>query len=78
MACAVFAQRHAGLQADLLKRPVALIAEQKVAHGIVGHKDVGESVAVEIGERDPHAFADVASRSPTLCETSVKVPSRLL
>ena len=62
----VFAQRHAGFEADLLERPVALIAKQKIAHRIVGHKDVGEPVAIDIGEGDSHALADVPPDSRCL------------
>ena len=67
-------KRHAGLEADLLKRPVALIVEEEIAHRIVGDEDVREAVAIQIGERDAHAFADVRA-IPDSCDTSVKVPS---
>ncbi len=51
----IIAQRHAGLQTDLPKRAVALVVKEKAAHGVIRDEDVGEAVAVHIGESHPHA-----------------------
>jgi len=37
--------------------------EQEVGLGVVGDEDVGAAIAVVIGERDAHAFADVAANT---------------
>src|SRR3954470_14947839 len=63
---AVFAQSHGGFESDLLERSVALVSEEKIAHRIVRYEDIGEPIAVDIGEGDSHAFADLAADSRCL------------
>ena len=38
---------------------IAVVVKEKVAEGIVRDEDVGEAVAIVVGENHPHAFADM-------------------
>ena len=62
---AVVAQGDTGFEADLLKRSVAFIMKQEIAHRIVGDEDIGEAVAIHVREGDAHAFADMAADART-------------
>jgi len=64
-------------QADFGKRAISIVVVQETRHRIVGNKDVGETVAVIVGERYAQSFALGLAMSAS-AETSVNVPSPLL
>src|SRR5580704_7824342 len=39
-------------QREFGKRAIAIVVEEKLAHPVIGHKYIGESVAIVIGKRD--------------------------
>ena len=54
---AVVVIRYAVLQAGLLEGAVALVQEQEIALGVVGHEHVLPAILIEIGDADAHALA---------------------
>lgn len=48
-------QRHACCETHLLERAITSVMEQKVRQVVVGDKNIGEAVAIVIGERHTHA-----------------------
>jgi hypothetical protein len=56
---------------------VAFVVVEKIADTVVGHEDIGPSIAIDIADRHPQSLSR-RIRTPALRETSVNVPSQLL
>ena len=54
---AAFREARASIETTFGKRTIAVVVEKKLICGVVRDKNVRESVAVIIGERDPQAMA---------------------
>ena len=54
---AILVVSNARQQPDFAERAVAVVVVEKTLHRIVGDEDVGEAIAVVVGERDAQSFA---------------------
>ena len=76
-------RRSVGAEADLRRErdfvplPLTAVGEEEILHGIVGHEQVHQAVAVDVRRDDPQRLSPRALNvGPAV--TSVKVPSPLL
>ena len=60
---AVLGERHAGLKRNFIEMKIAFVVEIGTEELVIGHEEVGESVAVEIPDRDPHPLSDAGTDS---------------
>ena len=58
---AAVGERHAALEGRLGEGAVAVVHEQERGHGVVRDEHVAPAVAVEVGDADAHALADVGA-----------------
>ena len=58
--------RHVGQQGILDKLPVALVLEEVVLHGVVGHKQVPPTVFVEVDDANTHRVAGIIRQARLL------------
>src|SRR5215472_5148693 len=56
---ALVIQRNSRQQRDFLEFAVAEVVKQKIRHGIIGDEDIGQTVAIVVGNGDPHALSDL-------------------
>src|ERR1035438_4883050 len=59
MRAAVLVVGDAPLVTGLLERPVFLVDEEKITHGVIGHEYVHIAVAVEIRDGNAHSLAQL-------------------
>ena len=67
----------AGLLANLLESELAAIGQQPAGSAVVGHVNVGNAIARQVGDQDPQA-APLRLLAPAWPGMLVKVPSPLL
>src|ERR1700728_3883506 len=63
---AVFVIGYAGRERDIGKCSIAIIVQQEVRKGIVGNKDVGETIAIIVGKCEAHALTRILGNTRLL------------